>query len=137
MKKYLGVKIVEAEPAWKAFDENRRCKIYPKSTYPKPQNAESGYKVMCGNASAWFSDDDFEKTYKELQEQDLGLSIVFLNTVSGNWRYSFEGEDTGANFNDEENLKRFCIGKALRLQGVTSKSELLEAAKEIYNWIKE
>ena len=132
MKKYLGVKIVEAEPC---FGRNNKC---------VPENSEfdgtevKGYKVVYEDGYvSWSPKDVFEKAYKELQEQDLGLSIVFLNTVSGNWRYSFEGEDTGANFNDEENLKRFCIGKALRLQGVTSKSELLEAAKEIYNWIKE
>ena len=134
MKKYLGVKIVEAEPMTNLdFQEKiKSSKLLPGVPFL------NGYKAVYEDGYiSWSPKDVFEKAYKELQEQDLGLSIVFLNTVSGNWRYSFEGEDTGANFNDEENLKRFCIGKALRLQGVTSKSELLEAAKEIYNWIKE
>lgn len=108
MKKYLGVKIVEAEPMSKGLALNEGLVRLPKDEngstigVSNDEHAQiyevDGYKVVYEDGYvSWSPNDVFEKAYKELQKQDLGLSIVFLNTVSGNWRYSFEGEDVGLN----------------------------------------
>lgn len=77
MKKYLGVKIVDAEPAWKGylFPQNgcdQSEQIIPKLTYLNDNVStewKDGYKVVYEDGYiSWSPKDVFESSYKEMLE---------------------------------------------------------------------
>lgn len=89
MKKYLGVKIVEAEPAWKTFHQIDGTNIYPKSTNPESWNGcEDGYKVVYEDGYvSWSPKDVFEKAYKEVGvvADEKEERAMLVNPSTGNW----------------------------------------------------
>lgn len=72
MEKYIGTKIIEAEPAY-------RCegKIYPKNgPYPKSMNLEDGYRVRYQDGyESWSPKDVFEEAYRRTDGLTFGLAI--------------------------------------------------------------
>ena len=72
MKKYIGTKIIEAEPAY-------RCegKIYPKSTpYPRSIHMEDGYRVRYPDGyESWSPKVAFEEAYRPTDSLNFGLAI--------------------------------------------------------------
>ena len=80
MKKYLGVKIVEAEPAWKTYNQIDGTTIYPKSKHPEPWNGcEDGYKVVYEDGYvSWSPKENFEKAYRSIDGLTFGLAIEAL-----------------------------------------------------------
>lgn len=60
MKKYIGTKIVEAEPAYRSGG-----KVYPiTGPYPKSMDLEEGYKVRYADGyESWSPKDVFERAY--------------------------------------------------------------------------
>lgn len=75
MQKYIGTKIISAEPAY-------RCegKIYLK-TWPIPRSMklEDGYKVVHANGDeSWSPKDVFEKEYRPIDGMSFGDAIEAL-----------------------------------------------------------
>ena len=83
MEKYLGVKIVEAEPC---FGRNNKC---------VPENSEfdgteiNGYKVVYEDGYvSWSPKEVFEKAYRNLN-LNHGVDVdIIVDTSSGSWVYS-------------------------------------------------
>lgn len=140
MKKYLGVKIVEAEP----MSANEFAAAFPLKGKIDPNEDTQGYKVVYEDGYvSWSPKDVFEKAYKELEGLFVHEKIDVFS--DGFWGFSMsktqenvkDQSSKGVDSNHDQELKCFCVDNAIKLQYVTSKSELLEVAKEIYNWIKE
>lgn len=72
MEKYIGTKMIEAEPAY-------RCegKIYPKNgPYPRSLMLEDGYKVRYPDGyESWSPKDVFEEAYRPTDGMSFGLAI--------------------------------------------------------------
>lgn len=64
MKQYIGTKMIQAEPAYRADG-----KIYPTSgPYPRSMNLESGYHVRYADGyESWSPKEAFEKAYLPLE----------------------------------------------------------------------
>lgn len=64
MKQYIGTKMIQAEPAYRADG-----KIYPASgPYPRSMNLESGYHVRYADGyESWSPKEAFEKAYLPLE----------------------------------------------------------------------
>ena len=80
MKKYIGTKIIEAEPAWRVSTEDFKNVIHPK-TYAVPEDRtgqtwEDGYKVVYPDGYvSWSPKDVFEEAYRETTGMNFGLAI--------------------------------------------------------------
>lgn len=72
MKKYIGVKIIHAEPAYRSGG-----KVYPKTgPYPRAMDLEDGYKVVYPDGyESWSPKDVFEEAYRETDGMTFGLAI--------------------------------------------------------------
>ena len=83
MKKYIGTKIIEAEPAWRVSVAEVKNVIYPK-TYAVPEDRtgqtwEDGYKVVYPDGYvSWSPKDVFEEAYREITGMNFGLAIEAL-----------------------------------------------------------
>ena len=90
MKKYLGVKIIQAEPMFSTDKE------------------KEGYKVIYEDGYvSWSPKDVFEKAYRQIEASSDEAKVVFVNPKTGNWRYAFEGDDTMSLEQAKNDLKGF------------------------------
>ena len=99
MEKYLGVKIVEAEPAWfgsvyKSDENGASCTgpiIIEKESYKEQDILASwkdGYKVVYEDGYvSWSPKDVFEKAYKEVgvAADEKEERAILVNPSTGNW----------------------------------------------------
>ena len=85
MKKYLGVKVIQAEKCWgldnKCVDANsEHC-----------GREIDGYKVVYEDGYiSWSPKDVFEKAYKEVG--DYNSLILDANTITGEWKVYDSGD---------------------------------------------
>ncbi len=94
LPQFVGVKIIGAEPM-DLLTFNRTVKNKPEDELC--ENAP-GYKVVYEDGyTSWSPKHVFEKAYSPVREFEPGIAIMFLNTESRNWRYAFNGENTGEN----------------------------------------
>lgn len=72
MKRYIGTKIIYAEPAFRCHG-----KIYPKTgSYPKSMDLEDGYRVRYPDGyESWSPKDVFEEAYRLTEGMPFGLAI--------------------------------------------------------------
>ena len=79
MKKYLGVKIVSAEPAWKELNQIDGTAIKLKSECPYFKGREDYYKVVYEDGyESWSPKEVFEKAYHCINNLTFGLAIEAL-----------------------------------------------------------
>jgi len=94
MKKYLGVKIIEAEPAWKGYlfaqdgcDQSEQ--IIVKSTYENDNIStdwKDGYKVVYEDGyTSWSPKDVFEKAYKEVLKDTNDKLGLLIDPKTSEW----------------------------------------------------
>ena len=81
MKQYIGTKIIQAEPAWRAYDgyegtEPPVISSDPKEVFPYYQHVEEGYRVCYPDGYvSWSPKETFEKAYLPLNiNEELGTS---------------------------------------------------------------
>ena len=80
MEKYIGTKMIQAEPAYRVSTENFTNVIHPK-TYAIPEDRtgqtwEDGYKVVYPDGYvSWSPKDVFEATYRPVDGMNFGLAI--------------------------------------------------------------
>ena len=83
MKKYLGIKIVDAEPMT-SDDAFKNGLIRVDVIIP----GLDGYKVVYEDGyESWSPKDVFEKAYKVCIETNK-LTIIYVNTANGNWLFA-------------------------------------------------
>ena len=80
MEKYIGTKMVKAEPAFRVSGENFRNEIHPKSwSIPvdrEGQTWEDGYKVEYPDGYvSWSPKEVFEEAYRPVDGMNFGLAI--------------------------------------------------------------
>ena len=79
MKKYLGVKVISAEPMTLTEYNNKFDRVVPKT------KGEDGYLVQYDDSyKSWSPKDVFEKAYKEVG--DYNSLILDANTITGEWK---------------------------------------------------
>lgn len=90
MKKYIGTKIIEAEPAY-------RCegKVYPKSgPYPRSMKLEDGYKVRYSDGyESWSPKEVFEAAYRPTDCMNFGLAIEAMKAGKKVRRRGWNGKN--------------------------------------------
>lgn len=80
MKKYIGTKMIQAEPAFRVSGENFKNVIHPK-TYAIPEDRtgqtwEDGYKVVYPDGYvSWSPKEVFEEAYRPTDDMNFGLAI--------------------------------------------------------------
>ena len=78
MEKFIGTKIVQAEPAWKITDFDDTSIVWEKSE-GQPRNGatiEDGYKVVYQDGyESWSPKDVFEAAYRRTDGMNFGLAI--------------------------------------------------------------
>ena len=85
MKKYLGVKIISAEPMTLAEYSNKFNKVIPMTI------GEDGYLVQYEDSyKSWSPKEVFEKAYKEVG--DYSSLILDANTITGEWKVYDSGD---------------------------------------------
>ena len=83
MKKYIGTKMIQAEPAFRVSAGDFKNVIYPK-THAVPEDRtgqtwEDGYKVVYPDGYvSWSPKDVFEEAYRETTGMNFGLAIEAL-----------------------------------------------------------
>ena len=78
MKKYIGMKQIEAEPAWRCSDENGNTVItrHPHEAFPNFTCVEEGYRVCYPDGyESWSPRAVFEAAYRETDGMNFGLAI--------------------------------------------------------------
>ena len=72
MQKYIGTKMIQAEPAYRSGGT-----IYPKTGYyPRALDLEDGYKVLYPDGYvSWSPKDVFEEAYRPTDNMNFGLAI--------------------------------------------------------------
>lgn len=77
MKKYIGVKIIGAEPAHKIDG-----RVYlPTEPTPRSMNGQDGYRVVYEDGYvSWSPKDVFEKAYRVTEGMTFGLAVEALKT---------------------------------------------------------
>ncbi len=87
MEKYLGVKIVHAEPAWKDLEHVfRKTKFDEESS--KKFNWQDGYKVVYEDGyESWSPKEVFENAYKQIKEEYYG-AVIHVSLQTGNWNFA-------------------------------------------------
>ena len=96
MKKYLGVKIIQAEPMNKGEAFNRDLVKVDTATELTEEQFEKlyktdGYKVVYGDDYiSWSPKDVFEKAYKEVG--NYNSLILDANTITGEWKVYDSGD---------------------------------------------
>lgn len=85
MKKYLGVKVIQAEECWGLYN---KC-VDVNSEHCGQEVL--GYKVIYEDGYiSWSPKDVFEKAYKEVG--DYKSLILDANTITGEWRVYDSGD---------------------------------------------
>lgn len=80
MQKYIGTKMIQAEPAFRVNAENIKNVIHPK-TYAIPEDRtgeiwEDGYKVVYPDGYvSWSPKEVFEEAYRPIDGMNFGLAI--------------------------------------------------------------
>ena len=78
MKKYIGTKMVQAEPAFRLVSE-RGCDIHPKDQVPVFEERaviEDGYKVVYSDGCViWSPKAVFEESFREVNGMNFGLAV--------------------------------------------------------------
>ena len=80
MQKYIGTKMIQAEPAFRVNGEDFKNVIHPK-TYAVPEDRtgqtwEDGYKVVYPDGYvSWSPKDVFEEAYRPTDGMSFGLAI--------------------------------------------------------------
>ena len=99
MEKYLGVKIIKAEPQFKCTSDtthkDERVEVlYLSSVDSIEKNQyyiEAGYKVVYEDGyTSWSPKDVFEKAYKKTE--NYSSIILDVNTINGSWDYYNSGD---------------------------------------------
>ena len=77
MKKYIGAKIIEAEPAYRVADEEGKVRIVTEAAEAKRYGTvDLGYKVRYPDGYESFSPKDvFEEAYRPIDGMNFGLAI--------------------------------------------------------------
>ena len=78
MKRYIGTKIIQAEPAWRVITPEGKKVIHSifKNTDLPSGESEFGYKVIyAGGYESWSPKDVFEQAYRETDGMNFGLAI--------------------------------------------------------------
>jgi len=137
MKKYLGVKIIQAEPMFEAkFINQVKNEDVPASC----QNRE-GYKVVYEDGyTSWSPKEVFEKAYKEIPEDASKFESIQVDTTSGEWeRMGFFRNDPEPGKSELFDKKRTSVELSIKsLMGQhTTNQDLIERAKEIYKFLTE
>lgn len=80
MKKYIGTKIIEAEPAYHVVDEEGKVRIVTEAAEAKRYGTvDLGYKVRYPDGYESFSPKDvFEEAYRPINGMNFGLAIEVL-----------------------------------------------------------
>ncbi len=80
MKKYIGTKIIEAEPAYHVVDEEGKVRIVTEAAEAKRYGTvDLGYKVRYPDGYESFSPKDvFEEAYRPINGMNFGLAIEAL-----------------------------------------------------------
>ena len=84
MKRYLGVKVIEAEPC---LGYNNKC-VNNNDMYPTNSKFEEGYKVVYEDGYiSWSPKDVFEKAYKEVGvvADEKEERAILVNPSNGIW----------------------------------------------------
>ncbi len=137
MEKYLGVKIVSAEPAWKGAVtdgkkgnmESGHIAVIPKSGYTGdkvPLYWGDGYKVVYEDGyESWSPKEVFEKAYKRFDES-VGNVLIGMEPSMDIWYIV-----------DKRVLKSRAIDIAKNLPTVSNTTELLEEADKIVHYLSQ
>lgn len=80
LSKYIGTKMIQAEPAFRVCFEGEKIRIYVKSgPVPMPVEGETwmdGYKVVYPDGyESWSPKDVFESAYRPTDGMNFGLAI--------------------------------------------------------------
>ena len=78
MKQYIGTKLVEAEPAYRAQRDNGNVTITddPAKVYPHYPIVEEGYRVRYPDGyESWSPKEAFEEAYRPTTGMSFGLAI--------------------------------------------------------------
>ena len=142
MEKYLGVKIVQAEPMSKQVEQSNNETINTEHGIIIPANSCSveGYKVVYENGYvSWSPKDVFEKAYKSAESFTEYVNI-HVNTNTGEWDIPaglgvFDAMNRHVEDSSDQELKKFCVEQVLKLPEVTL-SSAVEVAQSVYDWIK-
>ncbi|MEN6621969.1 MAG: hypothetical protein ABFD50_10515 [Smithella sp.] len=144
MKKYLGVKIVHAEPM-SEFDF-LQMSGKAKSIVEQEFINREGYKVVYEDGyTSWSPKDVFEKAYKEISEEERRYKRIVIDKVSGEWDYWTEESQNGLKVETDTNKERLFSEKRIAIE-LAIKSlvtapprdgQLIERAKEIYKYLSE
>jgi len=133
MKKYLGVKIISAEPALKGWNQEESKQL-------SADALQEGYKVVYENGYvSWSPKDVFEKAYKSAESFTEYVNI-HVNTNTGEWDIPaglgvFDAMNRHVEDSSDQELKKFCVEQVLKLPEVTL-SSAVEVAQSVYDWIK-
>ena len=89
MEKYLGVKLIEAEPS--SLDQFAGAKNFGDLSKLSGGVDREGYKVVYEDGyTSWSPKDVFEKAYKEVG--DYKSLILDANTITGEWKVYDSGD---------------------------------------------
>lgn len=78
MKKYIGTKLIEAEPAFRCMDGNGNTVITrdPHEAFPNYPSVEDGYRVRYPDGYvSWSPKEVFEEAYRPTDGLSFGLAI--------------------------------------------------------------
>ena len=113
MQKYIGTKIIQAEPAFRVSGGNFTNVIHPK-TYAIPEDRtgqtwEDGYKVEYPDGYvSWSPKDVFEEAYRLVDGMNFGLAIEAMKN----------GDDDVAYMVSEYNYRRKILVEELNNMGL-------------------
>lgn len=78
MEKYIGTKLIEAEPAYRCTDGSGKVVITtrPEEAFPNYPSVEEGYRVRYPDGyESWSPKDVFEAAYRRTDNMSFGLAI--------------------------------------------------------------
>lgn len=78
MEKYIGTKLIEAEPAYRCTDGIGKVVITtrPEEAFPNYPSVEEGYRVRYPDGyESWSPKDVFEAAYRRTDNMSFGLAI--------------------------------------------------------------
>lgn len=98
MQKYIGTKMIQAEPAFRVSGKNFTNVIHPK-TYAVPEDRtgqtwEDGYKVVYPDGYvSWSPKEVFEEAYRPTDGMNFGLAIEAAKNGERIARKGWNGKD--------------------------------------------
>ena len=141
MKKYLGVKIIEAEP----MSEIDFLQQVKKEPIEEGRGNREGYKVVYPDGYvSWSPKDVFEKAYKKMFT-DEGVLRISVDAETGSWamggimsdsKIKIESDNKNKYGRSDSELREICMEQAIRTGGVVGMNQAVNAAEKYYNWIK-